>query len=65
MSNNIFDQSSYRDEIIQEHVERDRRQRSGFAGFLVATATLSFLALVVPIYVHILVDIAKWSWNLI
>lgn len=64
MSGNIFDQSSYQQEQLNP-VPNDSNQRSGLVGFIAATATLAFLAAVAPVYIHILVKIATWSWNLI
>lgn len=63
MSSNIFDQ----DPLSQQSFtpEPPPRQKSGLVSFLAGTATLAFLAAVAPIYIHILVKIAIWSWNLI
>lgn len=63
MSKNIFDMETEfsQDPLPQEPVQN----RSGFMSFLAGTATLAFLAVVAPIYIHVLVKIAIWSWNLI
>lgn len=64
---NIFD---IEDDIKRQQAELDalekaNKSRSGLASFIAGTLTLGFIALVAPIYVHILVEIAIWSWNLI
>ena len=61
MSSNIFDQQSF----TPEPPPVQANQRSGLASFIAGTATLAFLAAVAPVYIHILVKIATWSWNLI
>ena len=46
-------------------LEAANKPRSGLASFIAGTVTFGFIALVAPIYIHILVKIAIWSWNLI
>lgn len=60
---NIFDVKEEAPEtFIEPQVET---KKSSIAGFIAGTATLVLLAALAPIYIHILVEIAKWSWNLI
>lgn len=61
---NIFDVEKDPLESPQQQIQQTST-RSGLGSFIVGTATLAFLAVVVPIYIHILVKIAIWSWNLI
>jgi hypothetical protein len=64
MSQNIFDQFPTQEQSTINQLEAPK-QRNGLAGFIAGTATLAFLAVVAPIYIHVLVKIAVWSWNLI
>lgn len=60
---NIFDVD--KEQFQQIDPVPQETSRSNLAGFIFGTATLAFLAVVIPIYVHVLVKIAIWSWNLI
>lgn len=63
MSGNIFDQSFQQEQIAP--APQPSQSRSSVASFIAGTATLAFIAVVAPIYIHVLVKIATWSWNLI
>jgi hypothetical protein len=58
---NIFDIQ----QEIEEPVTVSKKQASPLAGFIAATISLAFLAVTAPIYIHLLVEIVNWSWNLI
>lgn len=61
---NIFDiEKDTPQPVIQEVPAQ--KQRSGLASFIAGTFTLAVFAVVAPIYIHVLVKIAIWSWNLI
>ena len=58
---NIFDIQ----QEIEEPVITSKKQASPLAGFIAATISLAFLAVTAPIYIHLLLEIVNWSWNLI
>lgn len=60
---NIFDA----EEEIQYPVieEKKTSSQSSIVGFVSGTITLVFIAVVVPVYFHVLLKIVNWSWNLI
>jgi hypothetical protein len=58
---NIFDIQ----QEIEEPVVTTTKQASPLAGFIAGTASLAFLAVTIPVYIHLIVKIANWSWNLI
>lgn len=60
---NIFDVDKEQFQPIDSAPQQSNR--SSLSGFVIGTATLAFLAVVIPIYIHVLVKIAIWSWNLI
>jgi hypothetical protein len=61
---NIFDIEKDTPEPVIRDVPTSR-QKSGIASFIAGTFTLAVFALIAPIYIHVLVKIATWSWNLI
>lgn len=63
MSQNIFDQYSVSEQYTPEPPAQN--QKSGLASFVTGTITLAIVAVVAPVYIHVLVKIATWSWNLI
>lgn len=58
---NIFDMQ----QEIEEPVTVSKKQSSPLAGFIAGTISLAFLAVTAPVYIHLIVKIANWSWNLI
>lgn len=65
MSQNIFDFQSSEPQIEEVTTTSPPSQGNGITAFLGATFSLALIALVAPIYIHVLVKIATWSWNLI
>jgi hypothetical protein len=59
---NIFDVER---ETQQMFEPAPQPKRSPVAGFIASTVTLALIAVIAPIYIHVLVKIAVWSWNLI
>lgn len=60
---NIFDA----EEEIQYPVieEKKTSSQSSLVGFIAGTITLAFIAVTAPVYIHVLLKIVTWSWNLI
>lgn len=60
---NIFDAEEEIEYPVIE--EKKTSSQSSLVGFVAGTITLAFIAVTAPVYFHILVKIANWSWNLI
>jgi hypothetical protein len=59
---NIFDVERETQQFLQPEPQT---KRSPVAGFIASTITLALIAVIAPVYIHVLVKIATWSWNLI
>jgi len=66
---NIFDNQpgGIKTVFVEESKIKDSKNSSSstIAGFLGGTITLCFLAVTAPVYIHALIKLANWSWNLI
>lgn len=61
---NIFDIEKDTPEPVVQQLPATK-QKGGIASFIAGTITLAVIAAIAPIYIHILIEIANWSWNLI
>lgn len=60
---NIFDAEEQLQYPVIE--EKKTSSQSSIVGVVSGTITLVFIAVVVPVYFHVLLKIVNWSWNLI
>lgn len=65
MSQNIFDFQTSEPKIEEVAPTSPPSQGNSLTAFLGATFSLALIALIAPVYIHVLVKIATWSWNLI
>jgi len=60
---NIFDAEEQLEYPVIE--EKKTSSQSSIVGVISGTITLVFIAVVAPVYFHVLLKIVTWSWNLI